>query len=262
MKPLTALDGINWIKQGFGIFRKRPGQLALLFTTYLMILIGLAFIPIIGSLIQAFMAPLFSMVFMIACAQIEATGQLNHLQLRASFSPPTGKRMSILGGIYLAIAIVMMLTIVFVYAWLGEASFIEIMKGNQQMKPNPQQDVGVLLTMLGFFLVFVPPLWFAAPLIVWQKMPVFKAMFYSFFALFRALPSFILYFLGWLLIGVIVPAILAGLLSAALGKGVAMLLLFLMTIAMTIVLYCSFYPTYLAVFGKPELPLPSEVDFA
>lgn len=262
MSTLSASAGWNWIKQGFAIFRKRPGQFSLLFTTYLLILIALAFIPYIGSFIQAFFAPIFSMLFMTACAQIDRNGILNPLQLRASFAPPVANRMFTLGSVYVGIALLLTLAVVTIFATLGGGSFMDVMRGAQKMKSSPQQDIGVLLTMLAFFLIFMPPLWFAAPLIVWQKMPVFKAMFYSFFSVFGALRAFLVYFLAWTLIGVLMPAMVAGMLSAVVGKAFAMLLLFLLTIVLSIVLYCSFYPTYVAIFGKPDLPDTGELKFS
>jgi hypothetical protein len=51
-------------------------------------------------------------------------------------------------------------------------------------------------------------------------------------------------------------------LSAVVGKAFAMLLLFLLTIVLSIVLYCSFYPTYVAIFGKPDLPDTGELKFS
>lgn len=262
MNTVTARSGWHWITQGFAIFRKHPGQFSLLFTTYLLILILLAFVPYIGSFIQAFFAPIFSVVFMTACAQIDQKGTLNHLQLRASFAPPVSSRLFALGGVYVAIALLLTIAVVTVFTAMGGGSFTEVMRGAQKIKSSPQQDIGVLLTMLAFFLIFMPPLWFAAPLVVWQKMPVFKAMFYSFFSVFRAIRAFFVYFLAWMLIGVLIPAMVAGLLSAIVGKAFAMVLLFLLTIVLSIILYCSFYPTYVDVFGKPELPDTGDVKFS
>ncbi|RJX33524.1 MAG: hypothetical protein C4516_01675 [Oxalobacter sp.] len=261
MNTLTARHGWNWIKQGFAIFRMHPGQFSLLFSTYLVILIALAFIPFLGSFLQAFFAPIFSMIFMIACAQIERKGELNPLQLRASFDPPVGKRIFTLGAIYVAIGLFLSLAVMFVFSSLGNVLMGELLKGGPAVKTTAQQDIGVLITMLTFFLIFMPPLWYAAPLIVWQKMPVFQAMFYSFFAVFRAIRAFIVYFLGWMLVGVLCPVFISGLLATVVGKSFAMVLLFLMTIFMSILLYCSFYPTYIDVFGKPDLPHTPHTPF-
>jgi hypothetical protein len=262
MSSLPAITGWNWIKQGFVLFRKRPRQFSMLFTTYLLVLIALMFVPFIGSFIQAFFAPIFSMIFMMACAQIDRTGELNPLQLRASFAPPVSKRMFTLGGIYLVVALLLTISVVAVFSWMDGGSFIQLLTGIRKPSASPQQDGVVLLAMLAFFLIFMPPLWYAAPLIVWQKFPVFQAMFYSFFSVIRAARVFFVYFLSWMLIGVLLPALLAGILSALVGKAFALVLLFLLTIFLSIVLYCSFYQTYVDVFGKPELPDAGELKLS
>ncbi|MEA5098086.1 MAG: BPSS1780 family membrane protein, partial [Burkholderiaceae bacterium] len=130
------------------------------------------------------------------------------------------------------------------------------------LRSTPEQNAAVLLTLLVFFLAFMPIFWYAAPLIVWQKMPVFQSMFYSFFSVLHAYRAFLVYFLCWIVIGVLCPAILAGMLTLLIGKGLAMLLLFLLTIVLTVVLYCSFYPTYVDMFGIPDLPSGHEPDLS
>ncbi len=254
MSALPASAGWRWVKEGLALFRIRPGQLSMLFTTYLLILIVVSLMPVVGNLVQPFLAPMFSMVFMTACAQIARDGQLNPLQLRASFVSPAPRRLLVLGGVYLGVAMLLVLAVLAVFSFVGGGPFLELLRNNQDLKATSAQNAGVLLTMLAFFLVFMPAFWFAAPLIVWQKMPVFKAMFYSFFSVLREFRAFLVYFLSWLLVGVVLPSLLAGLLAMVIGKGFAMLLLFMLSILLTVVMYCSFYPTYVAVFGKPELP--------
>ena len=95
--------------------------------------------------------------------------------------------------------------------------------------------------------------WHAAPLATWQKMGLFKAIFYSFFAVRRCGKAFLAYALGWIVVGIAVPAIISALLGLILGKTiVAIMLLMPLSVILTIVMYCSFYPTYLEVFEQPE----------
>lgn len=234
----------------------------MLFTTYLIALIVMTFVPIIGNFMQAFLAPTFSMIFMTACAQTEQTGGLNPAQLRAAFAAPVSRRLFMLGGIYVFAALLMLVAVVAIFSLIGGAPFFELLTGSQNIKATPEQNGAVLLTLLVFFITFMPVFWYAAPLIVWQKMSVFQSMFYSFFSVIHAYRPFLVYFLSWLVIGVLCPAFLAGLLALIIGKGLAMLLLFVLTIVLTVVLYCSFYPTYVDVFGEPELPRVSEPDLS
>ena len=106
-----------------------------------------------------------------------------------------------------------------------------------------------MLIYVTFAIVF----WHAAPLATWQEMGLFKAIFYSFFAVRRCGKAFLAYALGWIVVGIAVPAIISAVLGLILGKAiVAVMLLMPLTVILTIVMYCSFYPTYLQVFERPE----------
>jgi hypothetical protein len=95
--------------------------------------------------------------------------------------------------------------------------------------------------------------WYAAPLIAWQDMGVGKSLFYSFFAVKRAGKAFLVYALAWMLIGVLLPAIASSIIGLLFGRAtVVMLVLLPLSLIMTVVMYCSFYPTYTHVFGRPE----------
>jgi len=256
MSALTAAAGWLWVKQGFALFRKRPGQLIVLFSSYMFVMIGLGIIPVVGQLLPMFAAPIFSMVFMIACAQIEQNGLLNPLQLRTSFVSPVLRRLCTLGGLYLLGA-----GIAAAVSYLIDGGiFVQLMMGQKKAEATPGQSVSVLVTMLLLAIAYIPVFWFAAPLIVWQKMPVGKAIFYSFFSVFREIKTFLVYFLAWIAIGALLPSLLAGILTLIIGKGLAMLLMFLLTIVLTVIMYCSFYATYVGVFGQPELPQVGEID--
>ena len=88
-------------------------------------------------------------------------------------------------------------------------------------------------------------------------MGLFKAIFYSFFAVRRCGKAFLAYALGWIVVGIAVPAIISAVLGLILGKAiVAAMLLMPPTVTLTIVMYCSFYPTYLEVFERPEQNQP------
>jgi hypothetical protein len=92
---------------------------------------------------------------------------------------------------------------------------------------------------------------FAAPLVFWQQMGVGKALFFSFFAVWRALRAFLLFFLGWMLIVMLLTQVVLLLLGKTL-LGMAIVQSLLMVIAM--VFQCSVYAAYKTIFSEPELP--------
>ena len=103
------------------------------------------------------------------------------------------------------------------------------------------------------YVPFSMAFWHAAPLAMWQGMGLFKAIFYSFFAVRRCGKAFLAYALGWIIIGIALPAVISAILSLLLGKtAVTVMLLMPLSVILTIVMYCSFYPTYTQVFDRPE----------
>jgi hypothetical protein len=99
---------------------------------------------------------------------------------------------------------------------------------------------------------FAMAFWHAAPLAT-DSAWVYLKPFFSFFAVHRCGKAFLPYALGWIVVGIAVPAIISALLGLILGKAiVAVMLLMPLPVILTIVMSCSFYPTYLEVFERPE----------
>jgi hypothetical protein len=72
-------------------------------------------------------------------------------------------------------------------------------------------------------------------------MGLFKAIFYSFFAVRRCGKAFLAYALGWIVVGIAVPAVISALLGLILGKAiVAVMLLMPLSVAVMIVTHYSF----------------------
>jgi hypothetical protein len=133
--------------------------------------------------------------------------------------------------------------------------FWKVMTGQSGMDANTVRGSNMSMAMLFAAAVYTPAamaFWYAAPLIAWQDMGVGKAIFYSFFAVKRAGKAFIVYGLAWMLIGVFVPVLASSIVALLFGKAaIVMLILLPLSIVMTVVMYCSFYPTYTQLFGKP-----------
>ena len=68
------------------------------------------------------------------------------------------------------------------------------------------------MAMLFAAIVYVPAamaFWYAAPLIAWQKMSLGKAIFFSFYAVRRAIRAFIVFGLAWVALNIILPAVVS-----------------------------------------------------
>ena len=135
-------------------------------------------------------------------------------------------------------------------------AFWDIMSGRKNLDADTIRSSSLSLSMMFSAAVYTPAamaFWYAAPLIAWQDMGLGKAIFYSFFAVKRSGMAFLVYGLCWALIGIILPAILSSLVALVVGKAFAvMVVLLTVSLVLTVVMYCSFYPTYTHVFGRPE----------
>ncbi len=252
MERLPASAGIDWIRQGFALFRKQPAELSMLFLLYMLLMYSLVLIPLLGQVLPLLLMPAFTQAFMQACAHIEAGRKVRPALLLTAFRSPALGTLLKLGSLYLLAVI----GAVAASSLIDGGVFWKLMSG--QLKPDAEAAaVGSLpLAMLFSALVYLPfamGFWHAAPLVTWQRMGLFKAIFYSFFAVRRCGRAFLAYALGWIVVGIAAPAIVSALLGLLLGKTlVTVMLLMPLSVILTLVMYCSFYPTYTAVFDRPE----------
>ncbi len=251
MEKIPANTGINWIRQGFAIFRKQPAELAMLFLLYMLLMFSLSLIPLIGQLLPLLLVPVFSMAFMQACVQIEAGKKVLPNILLTGFRSPALGTLLRLGSLYLLAALIAIAA----SSLVDDGMFWKLMSGQitADEEKLPMNDLP--LAMLVAALVYTPfamAFWHAAPLAAWQRMGLFKAVFYSFFAVRRCGMAFLAYGLAWIVIGIALPAIVSAVLALLLGKTlVTVMLLTPLSVILTIVMYCSFYPTYVEVFESP-----------
>ncbi len=249
---INAATGIGWIREGFSLFRQQPAELSMLFLLYMLLMFSLSLIPMVGQLLPLLLVPAFSMAFMQACAEIEAGRKVRPHLLLTAFRSPALATMLQLGALYLLAAIGAVLA----SSLVDGGVFWKLMAGHLRPDDDSVQVANLPMAILFSALVYLPAamaFWHAAPLAVWQRMGLFKAIFYSFFAVKRCGKAFIAYALGWVMVGIALPAVISAVLSLLLGKNlVTVMLLMPLSVILTLVMYCSFYPTYTAVFERPE----------
>ena len=250
MSKLPASAGLTWIREGFAIFRKQPGGLMLLMLAYLLVGVVLGIIPLLGQWMPMILAPVFTAVFVQACAAADRNQRLTPDMLRPVFQRPAFPRLVSLGALFvLALALLALLF----GAIVGGDTMRQL--SEQRLQPEAEAIKGNFSwAMLVVFLLSLPAsmaMLFAAPLIFWQQMGVGKTLFYSFFAVWRALRAFLLYFLCWVVIVMLMTNVILLLIGKTL-LGMAVLQSLLMVVMM--VIQCSVYAAYRAIFGEPELP--------
>ncbi|NEX64271.1 BPSS1780 family membrane protein [Noviherbaspirillum galbum] len=259
MQKLPASVGWLWVKEGFSLFRKQPFEMATLFLSYMFLMLALGILPVIGQLLPLLLVPVFSMSFMQACLQVEQGKKVYPNLLVTGFRSPSLVPLLKLGVLYVVAAIVAVLA----SAPVDGGLFLEVMSGRKALDAETLRGSNMTLAMMFSALVYTPAtmaFWYAAPLIAWQRMGVGKALFYSFFAVQRSGRAFLVYGLAWVLVGVLLPAILSSVVALIFGRLlVVSLVLIPLSLVLTVVMYCSFYPTYTHVFGRPgETPQPGQ----
>ena len=254
IKALPASTGWLWIKQGFEFYRRRPFDFSMLFLGYLFATLLIGSIPIAGQLLIFILLPFSTLPFMQACKDIEAGKTAPISLLLCGFRSPQVVSLFWLGLCYLVgLGIAISLSTL-----IDGGLFWQAMSGQKELTPEMAQDpkiaMDLSLAMLFTMLIYIPALmafWFAGPLIAWQKMPVTKALFYSFFASIRHTKAFLMYGVAWFVVGGLIPAIISVIIAAVLNTpNAALLIISMLSMLSTIIFYCSFYPNYQSVFGQ------------
>lgn len=262
MEKLPANTGWVWVKEGFALFRKQPIEISTLFLAYMFLMLAIGILPLLGQILPMVLVPVFSMAFMQACVNVEQGKKVYPSLLLTGFRSPAFRTLLKLGVLYLVAAVLALAA----SALVDDGVFWQVMSGGKDLDAETIRGSNMSLAMMFSAMVYLPAamaFWYAAPLIAWQNMSVGKAIFYSFFAVQRAGKAFLIYGLSWLMIGVLLPAIVSSVIAMIVAKGFAVMMVLLpLSLMLTVVMYCSFYPTYTHLFGRPqalpqkELPPP------
>ena len=253
--PLSAKSGWLWIRQGFSLFRKQPVGFNLLFLAYFFLMQIISVLPVFKILSLATL-PLFSMAFMLASRDVSQGQRVSAKSILAALRQPATKSLLLLGLLYPVAALIALAA-----SSLADGGLLWSASVGSGIDVQEIPDSNIFSAMLVTFVVGIPAamaFWFAAPLVAWQNMPVTKALFYSFFAVYRAGRAFIVYILGWFVISIVLPSVLCAFIAITFGIQAAFAVALPTSIILTVVIYCSFYPTYTAVFGD-DTPAPKSV---
>jgi hypothetical protein len=253
MNKLPALTGWQWLKQGARLFRKQPTALTTLLFANILISIGISAFPYVGPLVAVVLIPSFSMAFMQACALIDQGQRVAPAVLLTGFRKPAVGALCRVGLIYMAVSL---LLAVVSYFLIDQDFMKQVAAAQADPKAAPQVDLSDLLGILGVMVLYLSVLMalcFAAPLTYWQKMGPGKAIFYSFFAVWRSARVFVVLLLSWFGIFVLVSRLITMVFdSSDLGRVVLLWVIFLFIL----LLQCAMYAAYRQLFGAPELDTP------
>ncbi len=257
MEKLPARAGLDWLKQGFGLFKQQPGPLFSVFFGYALFMLGIGILPVVGQIVAFLLTPVFAQSFMQASCDI-SHGKLVHPRLLLiGFRKPAFGTLCKFGLLYM----VAMMLAIGAAALIDNGAFWQLLSGQlDQTKLDPQAQAALveqlsapMLLAGAIYMTISVLLCFGAPLIYWKKMSLGKAIFYSVFGVLGATKPFLLFLLSWF--GVIVLS--TQIVGLIFGNSMATVLL-LMPLGFTfyLIVQCAFFASYRQIFGAPEPDAP------
>lgn len=187
---VAASHGWHWIVQAFALFRKQPGLWILMALALGVGYMVIGLIPLLGSLANALLLPIFAGGLMLGCKALDRGDALRFEDLFAGFRQKAGDLVlvgafNLVGWVFIAFAVI---------AVVGGGAAIGMMHGGIE-----GAGVSIASTLLATLLaasLSVPlamATWFAPALIVLRDLSAGAALAASFFACLRNWLAFLLY---------------------------------------------------------------------
>lgn len=246
MDRLPASTGWLWIKQGFALFMKQPAGLTMLVIAYSFLVQLLSLIPLAGQVAAVILTPVFGMSFMQAYVRVEQRQRVTLNVLFEGFRTPDLSKLITLGAMYMCV-----MAIVMGIAWLNMGDLLVSMQKQEVSAEEARGQVNLGALLFWALLVYVPSgmaFFFSPMLVYWQRMKLGKALFFSFFTIYRALRAFLVFQLGWAGIFIFVLQVLGMLLGPA---NLMLLMRALLWPLAFVIFQCSAYVSYKHFFGSP-----------
>jgi len=227
-RAVGAGQGWTWIADGFGLFKKAPGMWIALVIVLLVILIVLAFIPLLGVVATFLLMPLFLGGLMLGCRALQGGGGLEVGHLFAGFKEHTGN-LIVLGALAIGGWIIVMLPVI---AIVGAGAIFGMMRGDAAgAAAMGGSFVLAWLVAMALSIPIYMALWFAPALVVLRGLAPAAAIKESFLGCLKNIVPFLIYGIVLLVLGIV----------AAIPLGLGWLVLGPVAIASIYVAYRDIY---------------------
>jgi len=228
-RAVSAGQGWTWIAEGFGLFKKAPGMWIALVIILFVILIVLAFIPLLGAVATFLLMPLFLAGLMLGCQALQGGGGLEVGHLFAGFKEHTGN-LIVLGALAIGGWIIVMLPVV---AIVGAGTIFGMLRGDAAgAAAMGGSFVLAWLVAMALSIPIYMALWFAPALVVLRGLAPVAAVKESFVGCLKNIVPFLIYSIVLLVLGIV----------AAIPLGLGWLVLGPVVIA-------SIYVSYRDIYG-------------
>jgi uncharacterized membrane protein len=218
-RAVRAARGWAWIAAAWGLFKRQPLMWILFAVIGIMIFVALHFFPIVGQIVLALLAPVFTGGVMMGCRDLEQASELQVSHLFAGFRERFGNLL-LVGAISLALSF----AIAFIAALVTGAGMGTLLGAGADPAAVAAAGVTLLLAVLIMLALLVPvsmAMWFAPALVALHGQGPALAMKNSFLACLKNIMPFLLYGviglllamaasipfgLGWLVLGPVTVA--------------------------------------------------------
>lgn len=200
-RAVSAGQGWAWIADGFGLFKKAPGiwiaQVVILFV----ILIVLAFIPLLGAVATFLLMPVFIGGLILGCRALQGGGELELGHLFAGFDKAHAGNLIVVGALAIAGWIIVMLPVV---AIVGAGAVVGLLRGDAA--GVAAMGGSLMLAWLVALALSIPiymALWFAPALVVLRRIAPVAALRESFFGCLKNIVPFLVYSIVFVVLGIV-----------------------------------------------------------
>ncbi len=245
--PFSA--GWQWINDGFGLFKRQP--MAMFFWSLVTgLLISLTYIiPLFGQMALIAAMPCLTFIVLNACRHIESGRQIMPgMWLEPLRDTKARKALFRLGLAYLAVCLLC--------GFVATVPFLDTLMaavdtdGQINAQALAEAVQGPFITFGVIYVVISAVFWHAPALVGWHGIKMSQSLFFSMVACWRNKWPFLLYGASWAGIFFAMQSIDGILTGIGLSQAVAQLVMTPVNLLVAAVLYCSFYPTYMSVFGN------------
>jgi len=199
-RAVGAGQGWTWIAEGFGLFKKAPGIWIALVVILFVILVVLAFIPLLGAVATFLIMPVFVGGLLLGCRALEGGGELEVAHLFAGFKAHTGN-LIVLGALAIAGWIVVMLPVVVI---VGAGAFLAALRGDAAgVAALGGSFMLAWLVALALSIPIYMALWFAPALVVLREMAPVEAIKESFLGCLKNILPFLVYSIVLMVLGIV-----------------------------------------------------------
>jgi uncharacterized membrane protein len=180
----------EWLVSGFGLFKKQPGMWIVLLIVYLVVSILIALVPVLGSLANLVLYPVFSAGLMLGCRALDRGEELQIGHLFAGFKQNTSDLLMV-GLIALAGWIVILIPMFLI---VGGGAFFAALRGDASAIAAFGLTFALaFLIVLALSIPLYMALWFAPALVAFHQLKPMEALKASFYACLKNFMPFLLY---------------------------------------------------------------------